>query len=215
MSSNKRVLSIITAVLFASVALMWLVLGVRGLSLSKSSPLDRTSKRGELVEFTAAGAKEVYDVRHRFMRIPIGTERYYYLLNADVKGAPMLVKASEKWYTENFNERGLAKNGSVTVKGEVRTLKSKHRTKINEFNSTIGSTVSTVSTALYVNAQYKTGSVMRIAAAVLVLAYGAAIVLMLRLDSLAQMINNKVGATVFGIVGLGLLWLLFTMRVVN
>lgn len=215
MSSNKRVLSIITAVVFASVALIWLVLGIRGLSLSKSSPLDGTSKKGELVEFTAAGAKEVYDVRHRVMRIPIGTERYYYLLNADVKGAPMLVKASEKWYNENFNERGLAKNGSVTVKGEVRTLKSKHRAKINEFNSTIGSTVSTVSTALYVNAQYKTGSVMRIAAAVLVLAYGAAIVLMLRVDSLAQMINNKVGATVFGIVGLGLLWLLFTMGVVN
>lgn len=215
MSSNKRVLSIITAVLFASCALMWLVFGVRSLSLSKSSPIDVTSRKGELVEFTAAGAKEVYSVRHRFMRIPIGTEHYYYLLNSDVKGAPMLVKASEKWYNENFNERGLAKNGSVTVKGEVRELKSKHRAKIKEFNSTIESTITAVSTTSYVNAQYKTGAAMRIAAAVLTLAYGAATVLMLRVDGLAQMINNKVGAAVFGIVGLGLLWLLFTMRVVN
>lgn len=215
MSSNKRVLSIITAVLFVSVALMWLALGIRGLSLSKSSPLNGTSKRGELAEFTAAGAKEVYDVRHRFMGIPIGTERYYYLIAGDVKGAPMLVKASEKWFKENFNERGLAKNGSVTVKGEVRELKASNRSKVAQFNSSVAGKTSTVSTSLYVNARYRTGSVMRMAAAVTVLAYGAAIVLMLRVDSLAQMINNKVGATVFGIVGLGLLWLLFTMKVVN
>lgn len=215
MLSKKRKVSIIAAVFFALFALIYLVPGIRGLTLSKSSRLDETSKKGELVEFTAVGAKDVYDVRHTFLKIPIGTEHYYYLVSADIKGAPMLIKASEKWYNENFDERGIAKKGSVTVKGEVRELKVRYRDRIIQFNNTIESTASEVSTSLYVNAQYKTGSILYIVSGLSALVFGAMLVLMLWIDGLVQLINTKVGTTVFVITVIGLLWLYSTSKLVN
>lgn len=73
------------------------------------------------VKVTEAATQPICTIKHRFIHIvPVGTEYYYLALTED--GALVVIRAGKNWLKDNFDSEGLAKDGSVTVTGYVRSL---------------------------------------------------------------------------------------------
>lgn len=145
----------VAAVIFAVVNF---VSGISGLvrSGAELSKLSAVTEKGSICEVNVTFAKEMYTVKHKlFLIIPFGTEHYYFGYDDSADPVPMLIKASRSWFSRNFTETGLARNGSVTVKGEVckfGTLNSKKVTEVNSELSGIDKRVS-ISVYSYLNSQ--------------------------------------------------------------
>ncbi len=202
-----RVILIIAAAVWA----VWsIVSGAAGLAKSGVSPLSASSQKGSLCEFKAVYAKEIYNIDHKLMVIlPLGTERFYFVIGENDEPAPILVKASRAWFDSNFNENGFAKR-VVTVKGEVREFKTGNASKLREINEklTQADKALAVSQSKHLDVLYRAGYTMRLIAGVLALSVGAVIAALFSLKNMsgtaAKVLAIYLIAAMLGMAALGL-----------
>lgn len=178
-------------VIFIIGAAVWAVwsiaAGIGGLAKSGASPLSANSPKGNLCEFKAIFAKEIYNIDHKLMVIlPLGTERFYFVIGED-NSAPMLVKASRGWFDSNFTEQGIAKR-EVTITGEIRDYKSRSAYKLAEVNRELAAADGSirVSEARYVDSLYRPRHIMQIAAGSLAISVGVVIAVLIGLSQRAS-----------------------------
>jgi len=167
-------------VVFAGWTLYNLITGIAGLSKGGMSQLSSSAEAGARCEVSVYLAMEVYEIEHRLNGlIPTGSEHFYFAAAED--GAiPLLIKASPSWYKENFDEYGLSKN-TVTIMCEVSKFDSDSKYKLGELNRNLLSLGESVSTEKYLNANYRTMYIFRIAAGAASIVAFAAIIMLLKL----------------------------------
>lgn len=178
---KRTVALIITAAVFAGWTLYNLITGIAGMSKSGISQLSRSPEIGARCEISSVYlAMEVYEVEHRINGlIPTGSEHFYFVY-AEGGTVPFLIKASPSWYKENFDENGLAKD-TVTLMCEVSGFDSDSGHKLGELNQNLSSLGESVSTEMYLNANYRTMYIFRIAAGVSSFVAAAAVIVLLKL----------------------------------
>lgn len=180
---NNKFIGVILIIAAAVWAVWSIVSGAAGLAKSGSSPLSEGSSKGSLCEFKAVYAKEIYNIDHKLMVIlPLGTERFYFVIGENDDPVPILVKASRAWFDSNFNENGIAKR-EVTIKGEIRHFDSSDGYKLKEVNAELGNIDKTisVSTVKYADTLYRTRYALKLAAGVLAVSIGAVIAVLFSL----------------------------------
>ena len=180
---KNKVLGILLVIVAALWAVWSIVSGVTGLAKSRIEPLSANSPKGSLCEFKAVYAKEIYNIDHKLMVIlPLGTERFYFVIGENDDFAPMLVKASRGWFDSNFNEYGFAKH-EVTIKGEIREYNSRGAYKLAEVNRKLEAAEGSikVSEVRYVDSLYRLRRVMQIAVGSLAVAVGVVLAVLIGL----------------------------------
>lgn len=206
---NKALRVILIAA--AAVWAVWsIVSGAVGLAKTGSVPLSKGAEKGSVCETRVIFAQEIYNIDHKLnMILPLGTERFFFVIGSDDKAAPMLVKASRGWFEKNFTEQGLAKR-EVTVKGEVREFKTGNASKLREINEklTQADKALAVSQSKYLDALYRTGYTMRLIAGVLAVSVGAVIAALFSLKNMsgtaAKVLAIYLIAAMLGMAALGL-----------
>lgn len=177
---KKTISLIIVALVFAGWTLYNLITGIAGLSKSGMSQLTRSPETGTRCEVTVDIAMEVYEIEHRLNGlIPTGSEHFYFAASED-EFVPLLIKASPSWFEKNFDEEGLAKN-TVTVMCEVSDFDSGSTRKLNELNRTLSAFGGEISTAKYLNADYRMMYLFRLAAGAASIGAVAAVIVLLKL----------------------------------
>lgn len=171
---------IITAVVFAGWTLYNLITGISGLAKSGISPLSGSLGNKDRCEVTVSFAAEVYEIEHRLNGIiPTGSE-HFYLAAAEDGTLPLLIKASPSWYEKNFDGDGMAKS-PVTLMCEVGRFDSDSRHKLGELTRDLSLLGESVSAEKYLNANYRTMYVFRVAAGAAAVVAVAAVIVLLRL----------------------------------
>lgn len=156
---KRMVLLTIFAVVAVILSVVNFVSGISGLVRSRAelSELSAVTANGSICEVKVTFAKEMYTVKHKLNFIfPFGTERYYIVYDDSAEPVQMLIKASRSWFGKNFTENGLARNGSVMVKGEVCKFDSVDFKKVLEINRELSAKVDkriNVSPYGYLNSQ--------------------------------------------------------------
>lgn len=184
---NNNFIGVIFIIAAAIWAVWSIVSGAAGLAKSGASPLSESSSKGSLCEFKAVYAKEIYNIDHKLMVIlPLGTERFYFVIGENDDPVPVLVKASRAWFDSNFSENGIAKR-EVTIKGEIRHFDSSDGYKLKEVNAELGNIDKTisVSTVKYADTLYRTRYALKLAAGVLAVSVGAVLAVLLCSKKLA------------------------------
>lgn len=177
---KKTFALIIVAVVFAGWTLYNLITGIAGLSKSGISQLSGSPEAGTRCEVTVDFAVKVYEIEHRLNGfIPTGSEYFYFAASED-GSVPLLIKASPSWYDKNFDEDGLAED-TVTLMCEVGKFDSDSRFKIGELNRDLSSLDESVSTERYLNANYRTMYILRIATGAASVGAVAAVIVLLKL----------------------------------
>lgn len=178
---KKTVALIIVAILFAGWTFYNLITGIAGLSKSGISQLSGSADAGTRCEISSVYlAMEVYEIEHRINGlIPTGSEHFYFAV-AEGGTVPFLIKASPSWYKDNFDENGLAKD-TVTLMCEVGKFDSDSGHKLGELNQNLSELGESVSTEKYLNANYRTMYIFRIAAGASSLVAVAAVIMLLKL----------------------------------
>lgn len=204
---------IMRVVLLAAAAVwaVWSVVsGVAGLAKSGSAAFSKNAEKGTVCEMKVLYAKEIYNIDHKLnVILPLGTERFFFVMGTDGKTAPLLVKASREWFEENFTELGLAKS-AVTVKGEVREFSSRNSSKLGEINAKLAQADESfsVSQSKYVNSLYKQSYIMRLIMGALAISVGVVIAVLMSSRNLSGKAEKIMAiwiiVAVLGMLALGL-----------
>lgn len=177
---RRTVALIIVAVAFSGWTLYNLITGIAGLSKSGISQLSRSPETGTRCEVTIDIAMEVYEIEHRINGLmPAGSEHFYFAVSGD-EFVPLLIKTSPSWFEKNFDENGLAEE-TVTVMCEVGDFDSDSRHKLSELNKQLSEFGGSISTEKYLNADYRTMYIFRIAAGAASVGAVAAVIALLKL----------------------------------
>lgn len=170
---NKKSLAVV-GVIFAGVFLYFTIIsGILDLNAKPAS--SNFKKEGQVIEYSVVYAKEVYELKHvLFGFIPTYSEHYYLTLNSDGINS-LLVRADEKWFSENFDADGLARN-PVKVNGLIKSAENKKGLNLNRVNTELGGTEH-ISSALFADANYVFEAFKKIVSGVLVLTAVTTIIL--------------------------------------
>lgn len=153
--------------------------GISELSAKPADP-DR-AQRGELIEYRVLYAKEVLEIRHMlFGIIPTYSERFYITTNEDGINS-LVVRADEKWFSENFTSDGLAK-APVQVSALIKSGKNKKGFNVTGINAQLGS-AGHIDTVQYADAEYISEATLRIISGILMVTGVITCVLMVILIS--------------------------------
>ncbi len=183
---KRKGLVTIFAVAAVILSVVNFVSGISGLVRSRAelSELSAVTENGSICEVKVTFAKEIYTVKHKLNIIfPFGTEHYYIAYDDSADPVQMLIKASRGWFDRNFTETGLAKSGSVTVKGEVFKFESRHFKEVLEINRELSAKVDkriNISPYSYLNSQSVKHHILKlISGAMLLIIIGALAALLL------------------------------------
>ncbi len=205
---SKKAVTVFVLIIAAVWAVVNIVLGIKGLANTQTAALSKNSPKGSVCEFNIIFATEIYEIDHKLNGlIPLGSEHFYLAVTDNEKTAPMLIKASPKWYEKNFTGNGTAPNG-VHIKGEVSGFKSESRSKLSEINRKLSAIDATaaVSETLYINTSYLKRHAAQLGEGVFAVAFGVLIALLLGKPDMPQ--GAQRALLVFLIItGIGLLWL--------
>lgn len=186
---NRRILSgVIGAVVLVVFVFVTIFCGVRDLTAKRND--EYAASEGQLIGYNdIVYASEVYIVHNKLWGlIPIYDDHYYVV--ADTQGIKgFVVKADEKWYSENFDADGAA-SGSVTING---LLKKPDDLNLNNVNSMLGD-IGQINPLLYVDSCYAAAAWTSIAAGGLFAT--AAITIGLAVILVAKGIIERSGAAV-------------------
>lgn len=164
----------VVGVIFVGVFFYFTVIsGIMDLNAKPAS--SGVEKQGQVVEYSVVYAKEVYELKHMlFGFIPTYSEHYYLTLSGDGLNS-LLVRADEKWYSENFGSDGLAQT-PVKVDGLVKSANNKKGLNLNSVNTQLGS-AGHINSALFADANYVSEAVKKIFSGVLLFTAVVTIVL--------------------------------------
>lgn len=169
--------SVITVIL---VGLFFFHTVVSGLSELFAEPAERgKGVSGEIEEYDAIYAEEVCEVRHSFFgAFHLYSDKYYVTSSADGLN-PIVIKADENWFSENFTFEGLAKS-PVRITAMLKLVKDNDALDIAKINADI-SELGRVSDVYYADVGYTFTSVLKIVAGILLLTAAITFVLMMLL----------------------------------
>ncbi len=96
-------------------------------------------------------AKEVVEMRHALPWSLVGTEHYYLVATED-SICPMLIRASDSWWSDNFDAEGMNEAG-VAIFGLVR----EHQSEVSEIVVNLNEQLSDVviNDAIYVDVRFR------------------------------------------------------------
>lgn len=153
--NTKNKISIIIVLALMGIWTLWAVFGgIIGLTKAGRTKPTINAEEGKLCEVKIIAASKAYTITHTLnILIPTGKE-HLYLCATEEEVVPLLVKARESWYDENFDSVGLAKH-PVTVTGEVKKLDTQFKKDIASINNEIRS-IGQVSTVNYLSSTYRT-----------------------------------------------------------
>lgn len=185
----KRTVGYILGFILMGVFLFILIFsGIKDLTAKQVSA--DTASEGQLVEYDdIVYASEVYVVHNKLEGlIPLYDDHYYVV--ADTQGIKSyVVKADEKWYSENFGADGAA-SGSVSIDGLLKKPDELNLNKVNSMLADIGQ----INPLLYVDSCYAAAAWASIGAGGLYAA--AAITIGLAVILVAKGIVERNGAAV-------------------
>lgn len=191
---KKTISLVIVALVFSGWTLYNLITGIAGLSKSGMSQLTRSPEKGARCEVTIDLALEVFEIEHRLNGlISTGSEHFYFAASGD-EFVPLLIKASPSWYEKNFDEEGAAKN-AITVICEVSEFDSGSTRKLSDLNRQLSAFGGDISTAKYLNANYRTMYIFRVAAGAMSVGAVAAVIVLLKLGVKSD--GAAMAATIF------------------
>lgn len=177
--------------------------------LNAQSVAADSAKQGDVIEYNITYAKHIYEIRHRlFGIIPIFSEHFYVTLNENGVMNPLVVRADEKWFSENFNANGFAKS-PVQINVLIKKSSSKRGLSLDKVNEQIdevehkmGHEVSHIDSRKYADACYVSDSFLKIAAGILlvtvVLTFSIAVILVKK----GVLIKGGVGVNIIAVVGI-------------
>ena len=181
MNTKNKVGFIIIAVVLLGWTLWGTIGGIIGLTKAGYTKASLNAEEGKLCEVRIAAATKVYTIEHKLnILIPTGKE-HLYLCATEEEIVPLLVKARESWYDENFDSDGLAKR-PVTVTGEVKKLDYDFRSDIVKINNEIRE-LGQVSTMNYLSSTYKTKYALELASGLVNIAVAAVMIVLIKRGS--------------------------------
>ncbi len=158
--------------------------GISDLS-AKSAPKELAFK-GDVIEYDAYYAQEVWVISHRLFGF-IPTRKEYFYLTASEDGAEQyLVLASKRWLEDNFDSEGLARGDDVHITALLRRTAPKNGLYTSEINDWLSDIDVSINENLYADSNYKTVGVLKIVVAVLTLVVAALIITILRFHALGM-----------------------------
>lgn len=194
---KKRVsLGAVFAVILVGVFFYFTIFsGIRDLNAQQVS-VD-SAKQGDVIEYSVIYAKDIYEIRHKLLGIiPTHSEHFYITLSEDGIN-PLVVRADEKWFSENFNADGFAKS-PVRITALIKSSGEKKGLNLNKVNAQLGE-VGHIDSGKYVDACYVFDSILRISAGVLVITTVLTVFLMIVLLSKGILIRGKAGVNIMAI----------------
>lgn len=208
-----------SAVFMAVIVLYFVITGASALLKSSPTAPRASTSKGTLCEFDADFTMKAFEINNSINFIPIGKEHYYIMTaENDEDFVPFLVRAKPSWIEKHFDieedpdvEAGMAKSGSVKVKGVVSSINHEVRSDVSKTSAQLAKLGVNVSSTLYIDARYKEFGILRILS-------GAAIAVLAVLSILGTISGvlsaNKFLRVLLGIAALGVAALaLFTLQV--
>ncbi len=187
---NSRLSIIIVSVFAAIFLVMSIIGGIHDLT-ARTAPVE-TAVDGEVIEYDAFYALEVWVISHKLFGIIPTRQEYFYLTVSEDGAEQYLVMASKSWFDDNFGSDGYARGDDVHISAILRRVVSKNGLHTGEINDWLSESGVSINEYLYADSNYKTSGVLKIAAAALIVVIAALVITLVRLHAL-QMLNSKVG----------------------
>lgn len=197
---NKRIsLGAVFAVILVGAFFYFTIFsGIRDLN-AQSAAIDN-AKQGETIEYSVIYAKDIYEIRHMlFGFIPTYSEHFYVTLSENGIN-PLVVRADEKWFSENFNTDGFAKS-PIRITALIKSSGSKKGLNLDKVNAQLGE-VGHIDSGEYADACYVSDSILRIAAGVLAVTAVLTFFLAAVLVSKGVLIRGKAGVNIMVIAAI-------------
>lgn len=182
MNTKNKVGFIIIAIVLLGWTLWGTIGGIIGLTKAGYTEPTVNAEEGKLCEVEIIAADEAYTITHTLnILIPTGKEHLYLCVTED-DVVPLLVKARDSWYKENFDSEGFAKR-PVTITGEVRKMDSQFRKDITDINRQISELGFSISTTKYLSSTYKTKYTLELVSGLVNIAVAAVMIVLIKRGS--------------------------------
>lgn len=182
MNTKNKVGFIILAVVFVGWTLWSLFGGIIGLTKAGYTEPTLSAEEGKLCEVNVSYAVEAYTITHTLnILIPTGKEHLYLCLSEE-ECIPLLIKARDSWYNENFDSYGFAKR-PLTVTGEVKKMDSQFKKDLADINREVSELGFSISTTKYLSSTYKTKYTLELISALVNIAAAAVMIVMIKRGS--------------------------------
>lgn len=173
--------------------------GIR--DLNAQSVTADSAKQGDVIEYSITYAKDIYEIRHNlFGIIPTYSEHFYITLSESGDVNPLVVRADEKWFSENFNADGFAKS-PIRINALIKKSGSKKGLSLNQVNAQLGE-AGHIDSGKYADACYVSDSVLKIAVGGLIITAVLALFLTVVLVSKGVLTKGGVGVNIMVIVAI-------------
>lgn len=185
---------------------------VSGFSELFAEPVEQgKGVNGDIQEYYAVYAQEVTEVRHSFLGAHWYSEKYY--VTASVDGInPVVIKADESWFSENFGAQGVS-NSPVKITAMLKLVKDNSALDIAKINGDIEE-LGRVDNVYYADVGYTSTAVMKIVAGIILLTATITFVLMMIFFRM-EMLNKVTGNIVCILFIIQLLAFVVIMIVIN
>lgn len=197
---NKRIsLGAVFAVILVGAFFYFTIFsGIKDLNAQRAT-ID-SAKQGEVIEYSVIYAKDMYEIRHKlFGIIPTYSEHFYVTLSESGID-PLVVKADEKWFSENFNADGFAKS-PTRITALIKSSGSKKGLYLDKVNAQL-SEVGHIDTGRYADTCYVFDSILRITAGGLAVTAVLTVFLTIILFSKGVLIKGGVGVNIMVIAAI-------------
>ena len=186
---NSRLGIIIISIFAAIFLVMSIIGGIQDLT-AHTAPIE-TAGDGEVIEYNAYYAEEVYEITHRLFGFIPTRHEHFYVIVGEYGANEYIVLASEKWVKDNFPSNGFS-DSPVHITALLRRTAPKNGLNTREINNLLSDSDISINEYLYADIGYKTAGVFKITAGVLIIVIAALVITLVRLHAL-QMLNSKVG----------------------
>ncbi len=175
--TDRKTVVICTVIIVILVGVFFFHTVVSGLSELFAEPVEHDKAvSGDIQEYYAVYAQEVCEVRHSFLgAFHMYVEKYYVTSGADGFN-PVVIKADENWFSENFSAQGLA-NSPVKITAMLKAVKDNGALDIAKINEDIAE-LGRVSNIYYADVGYTFTAVLKIVAGIVLLTAAITFVMM-------------------------------------
>lgn len=195
---NSGLSIIIVSVCAAIFLVMSIIGGIHDLT-ARTAPVE-TAVDGEVIEYDAFYALEVWVISHKLFGIIPTRQEYFYLTVSEDGAEQYLVMASKSWFEDNFGSDGYARGDDVHISAILRRVVSKNGLHTGEINDWLSESGVSINEYLYADSNYKTSGVLKLVTAALILVIAALIITIIRFHAL-QMLSGAGGkAAIAGLV---------------